>query len=338
MTIQNKQPISLITGVTGQDGSILAEILLNKGHRVIGIKRRTSLINSSERIDHVYSHPNFKVEYGNMLDSSSLYRLLAKYQPDYIYNLAAQSHVRASFEIPEETLEVIVLGVTKLLEAMRHVCPKARFYQASSSEMFGSNVAAPQNEDTKFMPASPYGVAKVAAHQLCINYRNSYGLFISCGILYNHESEKRGELFVTRKISKACARIKLGLQNKLYLGNLDAKRDWGYSPEFCEGMIKIVEHSQPDDFVLATGETHTVKEYLEETFKLADLDPYKYLEIDPRLNRPEEVPLLLGDYSKAKKVLGWEPKTKFKELVELMYEHDYQEEYEKSRLVFDAGL
>jgi GDPmannose 4,6-dehydratase len=317
---------ALITGITGQDGSILAEQLLNKGYKVIGLKRRTSLINSSERIDHVFGHPNFKIEYSNMLDSSSLYRLLSKYKPDYIYNLAAQSHVRASYELPEETLEVIVLGTAKLLEAFRHIVPQSRFYQASSSEMFGSNTSAPQNEDTKFMPASPYGVAKAAAHHLCVNYRNSYGLFISCGILYNHESEKRGELFVTRKITKAAAKIKLGLQDKLYLGNLDAKRDWGYSPEFCDGMVKILEHSNPDDFVLATGETHTVKEFLEETFRVAGLDPYRYLEIDPRLNRPEEVPLLLGDYSKAKTVLGWEPTVKFKELVKIMYEHDLREQ------------
>lgn len=313
---------SFITGVMGQDGAYLAEQLLNKGHKVIGLKRRTSLINSSERIDHIFSHTNFKLEYGNMTDSSSLFRLLNKYKPDYIYNLAAQSHVRTSFEVPEETLDVIVLGTAKLLEAFRQIVPKSRFYQASSSEMYGSNVEAPQNENSKFTPASPYGVAKTAAHHLCNNYRNSYDLFICCGILYNHESERRGELFVTRKIAKAAARIKLGLQSSVSLGNMDAKRDWGYAPEYCEGMIKMLEHGTPDDYVLATGETHTVREYLEETFKCAGLDPYKHLHIDPRLNRPEEVPLLLGDYSKAKNVLGWEPKTKFKELVKILYEHE----------------
>lgn len=319
----SKQQLAVITGILGQDGSYLAENLLNKGFKVVGVKRRTSLLNSSERIDHIFNHPNFKMEYGNMTDASSLYRVLDKYKPDHVYNLAAMSHVKTSFDVPEETFQVNALGVINILEAYRNVVPNAKFYQASSSEMYGSNTVAPQNEETKFMPASPYGVSKTAAHQLCINYRNSYNLFICCGILFNHESERRGELFVTRKIAKATARIKLGMQDTIMLGNLEAKRDWGHASDYCEGMVRMLEHSSPDDYVLATNETHTVREYLEETFKLAELDPYKYLKIDPRLNRPEEVPLLLGDYAKAKRVLNWEPKVKFKELVKILYDSEY---------------
>lgn len=323
MTNQRKI-VSFLTGVTGMDGSILAKQLLDRGHYVVGLKRRTSLINSSERIDHIFNHPNFKMEYGNMTDSSSLYRILDKYKPDFIYNLAAQSHVRTSFEIPEETLECVSNGTLKLLEAFRQIVPKSRFYQASSSEMYGSNMETPQNENTKFMPASPYGVAKCSAHMMCVNYRNAYKLFISCGILFNHEAEGvRGELFLTRKVAKAAAKIKLGLQDKLYIGNMEAKRDWGHARDYTKGMTMMLEHHTPDDFVLATGETHTVREYIEKTFELAGLDPYKYIVHDPRLERPEEVNVLLGDYTKAKTILGWEPKIKFDELVKLMYEYEY---------------
>lgn len=321
--IKQKNKLAFITGVTGMDGSILSKQLLDKGYNVVGMKRRTSLINSSERVDHIFNHPNFRMEYGNMTDSSSICRLLEKYKPNFIFNLAAQSHVKTSFECPEETMEVNTLGLLKLLEAFRQIVPKARFYQASSSEMFGSNAQVPQNEETKFVPASPYGVSKLSSHQMCVNYRNSYNLFICCGILFNHEAPGlRGETFLTRKVSKAAARIKLGLQGKLSLGNLEAQRDWGLANDYTRGMIMMLEHNRPDDYVLATGETHTVREYLEETFKIIGLDPYKYLEIDQRLFRPEEVPLLLGDATKAKDILGWEPKVKFKELVKLMLEYE----------------
>ena len=320
---------ALITGTTGQDGSYLADFLLSKGYRVIGIKRRTSLI-STDRIDHIFddeeSVMNFTLVYGNMNDSGCLHRILAEFQPDEIYNLAAQSHVRVSFITPEETAEFVAMGTLRLLEAYRNVCPGAKFYQASSSEMFGDNPENPQNETTRLMPASPYACSKVFAHNLCRNYRESYGLHISSGILFNHESPRRGETFVTRKITLAAAKIKLGIQDKLYLGNLDAKRDWGFAGDYVEAMWKMLQQETPDDYVIATNETHTVKEFLYEVFEHAGLDVSKHVEIDKRLFRPHEVPLLLGDYSKAKEKLQWEPKVRFKDLAKMMYESDLKNE------------
>jgi len=289
------------------------------------MKRRTSLI-TTDRLDdiEVFRHPNFKLEYGNMTDSSSIYSLLTKYKPDEIYNLAAQSHVRVSFEVPEETLDVVGGGTLKLLEAYRLICPQARFYQASSSEMYGDNIQVPQNEETRMTPASPYAAAKLYAHNLCRNYREGYGLHISSGILFNHESPVRGETFVTRKITIAAANIKLGRQETLYLGNLEAKRDWGFAKDYVEAMWMMLQQPKGDDYVIATGETHTVKEFLNVVFEHAGLDISKHVKIDPRLFRPHEVPLLLGDYSKAKRILGWEPKTTFKQLAILMYEADLE--------------
>ena len=320
---------ALITGITGQDGSYLADFLLNKGYRVVGIKRRTSII-STDRIDHIFDNEdavmNFTLVYGNMNDSGCLHRILAEFQPDEIYNLAAQSHVRVSFITPEETAEFVAMGTLRLLEAYRNICPSAKFYQASSSEMFGDNPENPQSETTRLMPASPYACSKVFAHNLCRNYRESYGLHISSGILFNHESPRRGETFVTRKITLAAARIKLGVQDKLYLGNLDAKRDWGFAGDYVEAMWKMVQKEEPDDYVIATNETHTVKEFLYEVFEHAGLDVSKYVEIDKRLFRPHEVPLLLGDYSKAREKLQWEPKVRFKDLAKMMYESDLTNE------------
>ena len=316
---------ALITGITGQDGSYLADLLLSKGYKVVGVKRRTSLI-STDRIDHVFNDPdlivNFSLVYGNMNDSGCLHRLLIEHQPDEIYNLAAQSHVRVSFDTPEETTEIVAMGTLRLLEAYRNICPEAKFYQASSSEMFGDNPENPQSEATRLMPASPYACAKTYTHNLCRNYRESYGLHISSGILFNHESPRRGETFVTRKITRAAARIKMGLQDSLYLGNLDAKRDWGFAGDYVEAMWMMLQQEVPDDYVVATGETHTVKEFLEVVFKHAGLDIDEYVKIDERLFRPHEVPLLLGDPTKAKEKLGWEPKTRFEGLAKLMYDAD----------------
>lgn len=315
---------AFITGVTGQDGAYLARLLLDKGYRVVGMKRRTSLINTT-RIDELFQNPNFVLEYGNMTDSSSLLKLLHKHKPDEIYNLAAQSHVRVSFEVPEETVEVAGNGVLKLLEAYRTICPESRFYQASSSEMYGDNPEHPQNEETRMTPASPYACAKLFAHNLCRNYRESYGLHISCGILFNHESGLyRGETFVTRKISLAAANIALGRQQFIELGNLEAKRDWGFAGDYVKAMQLMLQQPKGDDYVVATGETHTVREFYEEAFTHIGLDPYKHLKINSRLFRPHEVPLLLGDASKAKRVLGWEPEVTFKGLVKMMVDADYQ--------------
>jgi len=322
-----KRKTAIITGITGQDGSYLAELLLKKGYFVVGIKRRTSLI-TTDRINHLlfnneYSG-NFDLVYGNMIDSGNIHRILLKYKPDEIYNLAAQSHVRVSFDTPEETAKIVAMGTLKLLEAVRNICPQARFYQASSSEMFGDNPIVPQNESTRLMPASPYACAKVFAHNIIRNYRESYGLHASSGILFNHESPRRGETFVTRKITIAAAKIKLGMQDKLYLGNLDAKRDWGFAGDYVEVMWRMMRQSEPDDYVIATGETHTVREFLETVFELADLSIEKHVEIDKRLFRPHEVPLLLGDPSKAKEKLLWEPRVNFKELAQMMYEADFK--------------
>lgn len=318
--------VALITGITGQDGSYLAEFLLEKGYKkVIGLRRRTSTFNT-ERVEHIYSNPNFIMEWGNMTDAHSLWKLLYKHKPDEIYNLAAQSHVRVSFEVPEETLEVVGAGTLKLLNVMKEVVPNARFYQASSSEMYGDNPTIPQNEETRMTPASPYACAKLYAHNLCRNYREGYGLHISSGILFNHESPRRGETFVTRKITRAAARIKLGRQETLELGNLDAKRDWGHAKDYVEGMWLMLQQDKPDDYVLATGETHTVREFLQEVFAIAKLDVDKHVKINDRLFRPHEVPVLLGDYTKAKTKLGWEPKIKFKELAKIMFEADFESE------------
>tara|TARA_R100000152_G_C6740725_1_gene164521 strand:+ start:140 stop:1135 length:996 start_codon:yes stop_codon:yes gene_type:complete len=326
--MQNNNKTALITGVTGQDGSYLLDLLLKKGYHVVGVKRRTSLINT-DRIDHVFENEEnvmmFDFVYGNMIDSGNLYRILQEHKPDEIYNLAAQSHVRVSFDTPEETSEIVAMGTLRLLEAARNVCPQAKIYQASSSEMFGDNPIVPQDENTRLMPASPYACAKVFAHNLCRNYRKSYGMHVSSGILFNHESPRRGETFVTRKITRAAAKIRLGLQDTLYLGNLDAKRDWGFAGDYVEAMWKMLQQEEPDDYVIATGETHTVREFLQEVFEYAGLDVQKHVEINPRLFRPHEVPLLLGDPAKAKERLHWEPKIKFKELARMMYDYDLAE-------------
>jgi len=316
---------ALITGITGQDGSYLAEMLLKKGYKVVGVKRRTSLI-ATDRIDNIFNDPdlimNFDLVYGNMNDSGCLHRLLIEHKPDEIYNLAAQSHVRVSFETPEETTEYVAMGTLRLLEAYRNICPDAKFYQASSSEMFGDNPENPQSETTQLMPASPYACAKVYAHNICRNYRQSYGLHISSGILFNHESPRRGETFVTRKITQAAARIKMGLQDDLLLGNLDAKRDWGFAGDYVEAMWLMLQQETPDDFVVATGETHTVREFLQVVFDYAGLDVDKYVKISERLFRPHEVPLLLGDPTKAREKLDWQPKVDFEELAKMMYDAD----------------
>ena len=321
-----KRKTAIITGITGQDGSYLAELLLKKGYFVVGVKRRTSLI-STDRIDHLFNDSNvmnFDLVYGNMIDSGNIHRMLLKYKPDEIYNLAAQSHVRVSFDTPEETAEIVALGTLKLLEAVRNVCPYARFYQASSSEMFGDNPEAPQSENTRLMPASPYACSKVFAHNLVRNYRESYGIHASSGILFNHESPRRGETFVTRKISIAAAKIKLGMQDKLYLGNLDAKRDWGFAGDYVDAMWRMLQQPDPDDYVIATGAAYTVRQFLETVFDLADLSVEEHVEIDERLFRPHEVPLLLGDPSKAREQLRWEPKVDFSNLSKMMYEADLE--------------
>ena len=315
---------ALITGVTGQDGSYLAEFLLEKGYKVVGMKRRTSLL-ATDRIDCLLTHPNFQLVYGSMNDVGAFYRLFLNQKFDEVYNLAAQSHVRVSFEVPEETVDAVAMGPLRLLECIRTMQPHCRFYQASSSEMYGDNPEHPQNEETRLMPASPYACAKVFAHGLTRNYREGYGIHASSGILFNHESPRRGETFVTRKITLAAARIKLGLQEKIALGNLDALRDWGYAKDYVEAMWLMLQQDRPDDYVIATGETHTVREFLDEVFRIAGLDVDRHLMIDDRLKRPHEVPWLEGDYTKAREKLGWKPKTRFSDLARLMYETDYTE-------------
>jgi|TARA_A100000172_G_scaffold17274_1_gene9508 GDPmannose 4,6-dehydratase len=316
---------ALITGITGQDGSYLAEFLLAKGYKVVGVKRRTSLINTG-RVDEFYENTNFILEYGNLHDASCFWRLLMKYTPDEIYNLAAQSHVRVSFEVPEETVDSVVMGTLRLMNAYKQVCPDARFYQASSSEMYGDNPAVPFNEDSLMTPASPYACGKLFAHNLVRNYREAYDLHASSGILFNHESPKRGETFVTRKITMAAARIKLGLQKELRLGNLDAKRDWGFAGDYVEAMWLMLQQEKADDYVIATGSAYSVRDFLNYVFEYAGLgDPDQYVKIDARYLRPHEVPFLLGDASKAKKQLSWEPKVSFKELAHMMYDADLKE-------------
>lgn len=321
-----QKKIALITGITGQDGSYLAELLLAKGYEVHGIIRRASTFNTG-RIDHLYQDPHVNgvrlfLHYGDMADSTNLIKLLYRIQPDEIYHLAAQSHVRVSFDIPEYTGDVSGLGTIRLLEAIRETGLRSRFYQASSSEMFGKVQEVPQREATPFYPCSPYGAAKAYAYWMVVNYRESYGLFGCNGILFNHESVRRGETFVTRKITRSAARIKSGLQDKIYLGNLDAKRDWGYAKEYVEAMWLMLQQERPEDYVIATGKAHSVGEFLEEAFTYAGLNWRNHLEIDPKYYRPSEVDLLIGNASKAKRQLGWEPKTSFKELVRLMVDAD----------------
>lgn len=321
---------TIITGITGQDGSYLASQLLEKGHHVYGIIRRASNFNT-QRIDHIYDHPNLKLIYGDLADSSSLSHIIGDIKPDFFYNLGAQSHVRVSFDIPEYSFDVDALGVLRCLEIIRKHSPKTRFYQASSSELYGST-SPPQNESTPFHPRSPYAVAKLAAYWSVINYRESYDLFAVNGILFNHESEMRGATFISKKCTKAAARIKFGLQDKLYLGNLDARRDWGHAADYTRAMQLIVEADMPDDYVVGTGEAHSVRELLEESFNLVGLDPYKYVEIDPRLFRPAEVDFLQADPTKIKTKLGWEPKISFKELIKGMVNYDLKEAEEEAVL------
>lgn len=313
---------ALITGVTGQDGSFLADLLLEKGYSVHGIVRRASNFNT-QRVEHIYNNPNFKLHFGDLDDGSSLRKVINSCSPDEIYHLGAQSHVRVSFDVPEYTAEATGVGTLRLLEVIRETKPDARFYFAGSSEMFGAALP-PQNEKTSFHPRSPYGVAKVFGHWITVNYRESYGMHASSGILFNHESERRGETFVTRKITRAATRIKVGLQSTLELGNLDAKRDWGYAKDYVEAMWLMLQQDQPDDYVIATGKSYTIKEWLEICFSSLGLDWEKYVTINPRLYRPAEVDHLQGDASKAKKKLGWVPKTDIYGLAGVMLEHDMQ--------------
>jgi GDPmannose 4,6-dehydratase len=321
---------ALITGITGQDGSYLAELLLAKGYEVHGIIRRASTFNTG-RIDHLYKDPHVNdvrlfLHYGDLTDAVQLVKLLYELQPDEIYNLGAQSHVRVSFDVAEYTGDVVGLGAQRILEAIREagLVKKVRYYQASSSEMFGKVQAVPQTETTAFWPRSPYGCAKLYAHWLTVNYRESYGLHASSGILFNHESPRRGETFVTRKITRAATRIKAGIQDALYMGNLDARRDWGYAKEYVDMMWLMLQQDKPDDYVVATNETHSVKEFIEETFGLLDLDWRRFVKYDARYERPAEVDLLIGNPAKAQRQLGWEPKVRFKELVKIMVGHDLQ--------------
>lgn len=341
---------ALITGITGQDGSYLAELLLEKGYEVHGLIRRASTFNTG-RIDHIYQDPHVHgvklfLHFGDLSDGSNISRLIEKIKPDEIYHLGAQSHVRVSFDIPEYTGDVTGLGTLRILDAIKESGVKTKFYQASSSEMFGLVHEIPQKETTPFHPRSPYGCAKVYAYWIVKNYRESYNLFASNGILFNHESPRRGETFVTRKITRGLARIKLGLDEKLYLGNLEAKRDWGYAKDYVEAMWLMLQADKPNDFVVATNETHKVREFVEATAKCLKIDLVwqgkgveekginkktgkVIIEIDPKYFRPAEVDLLMGDYSKAKKLLGWEPKTKFEDLVKLMADADFEEQKRK---------
>lgn len=316
---------ALITGITGQDGSYLAEMLLQKGYQVWGIVRRSSSFHTG-RIDHLYKDPHedsrLRLVYGDLTDGGSLATIVSEIQPDEVYNLGAQSHVRVSFDTPIYTVNTDALGTLRLLEAVRQMKRPARFYQASSSEMYGKVVEIPQTEKTPFYPRSPYGCAKVYSFWQTLNYREAYGLFACNGVLFNHESPRRGETFVTRKITRAATRIKLGLQDKLYLGNLDAKRDWGFAGDYVEAMWLVLNHDEPDDYVIASGENHSVREFLDEVFGYLELDWHQYVETDPRYYRPTEVDVLLGDASKAKRKLGWEPKVGFKELAQMMTDAD----------------
>lgn len=323
------QKTAFITGITGQDGSYLTEFLLEKGYKVYGLIRRSSSFNTG-RIDHLYqdvhdADANLRLVYGDLSDASSLARILKQINPDEIYNLGAQSHVRVSFDIPEYTAEITALGTTRILEAIRDSGIRTKFYQASSSEMFGMVREVPQKETTPFYPRSPYGAAKVYSYWMTVNYREAYQLFACNGILFNHESPRRGETFVTRKITRALARIQHGVQKKLYLGNLDAKRDWGFAGDYVEAMWLMLQAEKPDDYVIATGETHSVREFLEEAFACAGLNWQDYVEIDQRYLRPTEVDLLIGDNEKARRVLGWQPRVAFKDLVRMMVDADMKD-------------
>src|SRR5438270_1560396 len=319
---------ALITGITGQDGSYLAELLMAKGYQVHGIVRRSSSFNT-ERIEHLYRDPHdpktrLFLHYGDLVDGTGIREVLTRVQPDAVYNLGAQSHVRVSFDQPVYTVQTDALGTMHLLEAIRDTGRPVRFYQASSSEMYGKVLETPQTEKTPFYPRSPYACAKVYSHWQTVNYREAYGLFACNGILFNHESPRRGETFVTRKVTRAATRIKEGLQQKLYMGNLDAKRDWGFAGDYVEAMWLMLQQQKPEDYVVATGETHSVREFLDEVFGHLKLDWHRHVEIDPRYFRPAEVDLLLGDAAKAKRQLGWEPKVTFKELAKMMTEADWE--------------
>ncbi len=330
---------ALITGVTGQDGSYLAELLLAKGYQVFGVIRRASAFNTG-RIDHLMDNANFKLFHGDLSDGTALRRIIEKVRPQEVYNLGAQSHVKVSFDVPEYSADVVGLGALRLFEAIRDYMEmekeQVRVYQAGSSEMFGA-AKPPQSEATAFYPRSPYAVAKVSAHWYGVNYREAYGMFITNGILFNHESPRRGETFVTRKITRALGRIKHGLQDKLFLGNLDAKRDWGFAGDYVEAMWLMLQHHEPNDFVVATGEAYSVKEFLDVSFGRVGLDWRKYVEIDPRYFRPTEVDFLQGDPSKMKAALGWEPKVSFGELVGMMVDHDL-DLAARERTLKDAGF
>jgi len=329
----------LITGITGQDGSYLAEFLLEKGYEVHGFKRRSSSFNT-QRVDHIYedfhsSGARFYLHYADLTDGSSLARLLYELRPDEIYNLGAQSHVKVSFDVPEYTADVVAVGTLRVLEAIRVTGVASRFYQASSSEMFGST-PPPQSENCAFHPRSPYACAKLFSHNITVNYRESYALHASSGILFNHESPRRGETFVTRKITRAIARIKHGLQEKLYLGNLDARRDWGYAPDYVRAMWLMLQQDHPGDYVVGTGEAHPVREFVDLAFSCAGLDWREYVEVDPRYLRPAEVDHLLADASKARRILGWEPTVTFHELVRIMVDSDLEQLEKKVNGSLDA--
>ncbi len=317
--------VAIITGVNGQDGSHLADFLIKKNYTVVGLKRRTSSI-STDRVDHLYGNPNFILKYYDLLDPSSAYRLVSEYKPDEIYNLAAQSHVKVSFDIPEYTIDGIVMGTTYWLEAIKNINRKIKFYQASSSEMYGDSICpmGGYTEESVFRPVSPYACAKLCAHNLVSVYRKSYGIHACAGILFNHEGPRRGETFVTRKITIAAAKIKLGIQKELKLGNLDAYRDWGYAGDYVRAMWMMLQHDTPDDYVVSTGKTYTIKEFLHEVFNYANLGNYdKYVKIDSSLFRPAEVPYLLGNCSKAKRILGWETEIDMPALAKIMYDSDF---------------
>jgi len=319
---------AFITGINGQDGSYLAELLLEKGYTVIGLERRTAL-NSSEKNKNllkILDHNKFIVEQGDVSDFASIYSLISKYRPNEVYNLSAQSHVGTSYKSPVSTIEINFTGCLNLLESIRMIDSNIKFYQASTSEMFGDSTKSPQNENSSFSPVSPYACSKVAAHHLVSTYRKSYNLFACCGILFNHESPRRGEDFVTRKITKAAARIKLGKQSELRLGNLDAYRDWGFAGDYVKAMWMMLQHPTPDDYVIATGESNTVREFLQHVFDRAGLKVEDHLKIDPNLSRPYEVSKMWGDFSKAKTILGWQPDIGFRELANLMFDEDYAEE------------
>lgn len=333
--MENGQKKALITGITGQDGSYLAELLLDKGYEVHGVIRRSSSFNT-DRIEHIYEDPHergarLKLHYGDLNDASSLNRIVRLVQPEEVYNLGAQSHVRVSFDTPEYTAEVTGLGTLRLLEALRETGQQPRFYQASSSELYGST-PAPQNEDTVFAPRSPYAIAKLFSYHTVLNYREAYDMYACNGILFNHESPRRGETFVTRKITRAASRIRMGLQDKLFLGNLEAKRDWGFAGDYVEAMWMMLQQDEPEDFVIATGEMHSVQEFLEVAFETLDLDWKKYVEIDPRYFRPTEVDELRGDFSKAREKLGWTPKVDFRALTEMMVKADLKMAEKEAKL------